>query len=174
MEFWNELLKVRKPTFAAVVGDCHGGGLELALACDVVFAEMSASFALPGIQAGLMPGCGGTQRLTRRVGKARAMEMILLGEPLGAYDAKRQGICTRVLPTGEVTMAAFDAAQQIARLSAPVLALAKEAVNAAFEMPLEEGLMLEKRDFWSIFALEDPHEGMAAALEGRAAVFRHR
>ena len=171
---WQALAGVRTPVIAAVAGHALGGGCELALLCDFIIAADTASFGQPEIKLGVIPGMGGSQRLTRAVGKAKAMDMILTGRTIGAEEAERCGLVSRVVPAADLLETALSAAETIAGWSKPVAMLAKETVNAAFEMPLEQGLRFERRVFHSLFALEDQSEGMAAFVDKRPARFRHR
>lgn len=163
-----------KPIIAAVAGHCLGGGLELAMLCDIIIAADSARFAQPEITLGIIPGMGGTQRLTRAIGKAKAMEMILTGRAIDAAEAERAGLVARVVPATELFDAALTLATRIAALPAPALAAAKAAVNAAFEMPLSDGLAAERRLFHRLFDTHDQKEGMTAFLAKRPAEFRNR
>lgn len=171
---WARLGAVRKPVIAAVSGFALGGGCELAMMCDFILASETARFGQPEIKLGLIPGMGGTQRLARLVGRGRAMELCLTGRMIDAAEALRIGLVTRVVPVGELLDEALKTAGAIAEMSAPVVALLKEAVNRADEAGLAEGLRVERRLFHSLFALEDPKEGMSAFVEKRPARFRHR
>lgn len=151
---WEALRSVRKPLIAAVNGYALGGGCELALMCDIIVAADSASLGQPEITLGVIPGMGGTQRLTRAVGKSRAMEMILTGARVSAGEAAKIGLVSRTVPAGELMAEVNKIAAKIAQYSAPVVAKAKDCVNAAYEGSLTEGLMHEKREFWSCFALQ--------------------
>jgi enoyl-CoA hydratase len=171
---WDRVRKISKPVIAAVAGWCLGGGCELAMALDIVIAAESAKFGQPEIKIGIMPGAGGTQRLPRAVGKSRAMEMILTGEPIGAAEAERIGLVARVVPNEVLEADALDLAAQIATRAPLALRLAKESVNAAYEMSLTEGLAHERRLFYLLFSSEDQKEGMAAFLEKRDPKFTGR
>jgi enoyl-CoA hydratase len=171
---WEAVLTIRKPVIAAVAGFALGGGCELAMMCDIVIAAENARFGQPEINLGIIPGAGGTQRLIRAVGKSKAMEMILTGRMMDAAEAERASLVTRVVPVAELVDEALKIGEKIAALSAPSVAMAKEAVNAAFEMTLKEGVRFERRLFHSLFSTEDQKEGMAAFAEKRAAQFRHR
>ena len=171
---WDHLSSIRKPVIAAVAGYALGGGCELAMACDFILAADTARFGQPEINIGTMPGAGGTQRLTRLVGKSKAMEMCLTGRLIGAEEAERIGLVSRIVPAGELKTEAIKTAAKIAALSRPAVMMVKEAVNAAYETTLAEGLRLERRAFQSTFALEDRKEGMAAFAEKRKPVFRNR
>jgi len=166
--------EMRKPIIAAVAGYCLGGGAELAMMCDIVIAADTARFGQPEITLGIMPGMGGTQRLPRAVGKAKAMDLILTGRMMEAAEAERAGLVSRVVPAAELLAEAVNIAEKIASFSAPIVAMAKESVNRAFDMPLGEGLRFERRLFHAMFATEDQKEGMAAFAEKRPAKFKHR
>lgn len=171
---WDTLAAVRTPVIAAVAGHALGGGCELALLCDFIIAADTAKFGQPEIKLGVIPGIGGSQRLTRAVGKAKAMEMILTGRTIGAEEAERSGMVSRVVPAADLLDDARSTAETIASMSAPVAMLGKELVNAAFETTLDSGIRLERRVFHSLFALEDQKEGMAAFIEKRKPDFKHR
>jgi enoyl-CoA hydratase len=171
---WERIKRVRKPMIAAVRGVALGGGCELAMACDMIVAAEDAQFGQPEIRLGVMPGAGGTQRLTRAIGKARAMELILTGDMLDAHEALARGLVTRVVPAEATVDAALDLAERIAEMPPVAVTAAKEAVNRAFELPLEAGLEFERRNFFMLFASEDQSEGMAAFTEKRPAVWRGR
>ncbi len=170
---WERITRCRKPVVAAVAGYALGGGCELAMMCDVIIAADSAKFGQPEITLGTIPGSGGTQRLTRAVGKAKAMEMILTGRMMDAEEAERAGLVSRVVPAAEVVDEAIKVAERIADMSVPVVAMAKEAVNRAFETTLAEGVRFERRLFQSTFATEDRKEGMAAFTEKRQPAFKN-
>ena len=171
---WETLKRVRKPVIAAVAGWALGGGCELALACDIVIAADSAKFGQPEIKLGIIPGAGGTQRLPRAVGKALAMDLVLTGRTMDAAQAERAGLVSRVVPLAELLDVALGAAQTICAMSGPSVALAKECVNRAYESPLAEGVLFERRIFHSLFATEDQKEGMDAFVNKRAPQFKHR
>jgi len=171
---WEEVTRIRKPVVAAVAGYALGGGCELAMMCDFIIAADNARFGQPEITLGVMPGMGGSQRLTRFVGKAKAMDMCLTGRMMDAAEAERAGLVSRVVPTAELLDEALKAADKIAGFSLPAVMMAKEAVNRAYETTLAEGLRHERRVFHSMFALDDQKEGMAAFVEKRAANFRNR
>jgi len=170
---WAAVAALRKPTVAAVNGFALGGGCELAMMCDIIVAGDTAVFGQPEVTIGTIPGCGGTQRLVRAVGKAKAMEMILTGDyKMDAAEALRAGLVARVVPAGETLAAAVELAARIARWSKPAVAMAKEAVNAAFESSLAEGVRFERRLFHSTFATADQKEGMAAFAAKRKPVWK--
>lgn len=171
---WERIAHCRKPTIAAVSGHAIGGGFELAMMCDIIIAAECARFALPETKIGAIPGAGGTQRLTRAAGKALAMDMILTGRRLTAEEARANGLVSRVVPDGEHLTTAVAVAQEIAGSSRPVVMIAKEAVNKAFETHLAEGIHLERRLLYSTFALHDRREGMTAFSEKRKPEFRNR
>ena len=171
---WETLKRIRKPVIAAVAGYALGGGCELAMMCDFIIAGDNAKFGQPEINLGVLPGMGGSQRLTRAVGKAKAMDMILTGRFIGAEEAERSGLISRVVPAEDVVEESLKAAEIIASKSKPVAMLAKEAVNAAFETGLAQGVLFERRIFHSLFASEDQKEGMAAFAEKRQPEFSHR
>ncbi|GLD92140.1 hypothetical protein PINS_up000673 [Pythium insidiosum] len=170
---WGDITKVTKPVIAAVNGYALGGGCELAMLCDMIIAGDKAKFGQPEITLGTIPGCGGTQRLIRAVGKSKAMEMILTGNMIDAHQAERDGLVARVVPADKLLEEALKTADKIASFSQPVVKMAKEAVNAAFEQSLQEGLKYESRLFWSSFATKDQKEGMAAFVEKRKPNFTH-
>ena len=171
---WDRVRRISKPVIAAVNGWCLGGGCELAMTLDLVIAGEGAKFGQPEINIGVIPGAGGTQRLTRAIGKSRAMEMILTGEPMDAREAERRGLVARVVPDELCVEDALALAARIATKSPIALRLAKEAVNAAYEMPLTDALAHERRLFYLLFASEDQKEGMAAFLEKRTPDFKGR
>jgi enoyl-CoA hydratase len=171
---WDHITAIRKPIIAAVAGYALGGGCEFALACDFIIAAENAKFALPEVTLGIIPGGGGTQRMARAIGKAKAMEMILTGRMMDAAEAERLGLVARVVPLERLMAEALATAEKIAALSQPVIASAKRAVNAAFETPLAEGLAFERKSIHALFALDDQKEGMAAFVEKRKPVFRNR
>jgi len=170
---WERLAQCRKPTIAAVAGYALGGGCEVAMMCDIIIAADTARFGQPEIALGTLPGAGGTQRLTRAIGKAKAMEMVLTGRMMDAAEAERSGLVARVVPAAELIGEAMKLAEKIAGLSRPAVMLAKEAVNRAFEMGLAEGLRVERRLFHASFATADQKEGMAAFAEKRPPVFKN-
>jgi len=171
---WERAAHCRKPLIAAVAGYALGGGCELAMMCDFILAADNARFGQPEINLGVVPGAGGTQRLTRFVGKSKAMEMVLTGRMIDAGEAERCGLVSRVVPLAELIPEAMKAARAIAGLSPVSVMMAKELVNAAYETPLAQGIALERRMFHSLFALEDQKEGMAAFVEKRKPEFRGR
>jgi enoyl-CoA hydratase len=171
---WETMRRVRKPVVAAVAGYALGGGAELAMACDIVVAAENAKFGQPEIKLGIIPGAGGTQRLPRAVGKAKAMDLVLTGRMMDAQEAERAGLVSRVVPADKVIEEALELAGVIASFSQASVMLAKEAVNRAYETTLSEGMIFERRLFHALFATHDQKEGMAAFLERRPAQFRHR
>ena len=168
---WDRVARTRKPIVAAVAGYCLGGGCELALMCDIVFAADTAKFGQPEISLGVMPGAGGTQRLARSIGKAKTMDLVLTGRTMDAAEAERAGLVARVFPADDLVDEAVRAAQKIAAFSPASVMLAKEAVNVAFETSLAEGVRFERRMFQALFATADQAEGMTAFVEKRAAQF---
>lgn len=171
---WEDLTRVRKPVIAAVAGYALGGGCELAMMCDFIIAADTAKFGQPEITLGVIPGMGGSQRLTRFVGKSKAMDMCLTGRMMDAAEAERSGLVSRVVPAAELIEEAVKAAARIADFSLPSVMMAKEAVNRSYETTLAEGLRFERRLFHSLFALEDQKEGMAAFTEKRKPNFANR
>lgn len=171
---WDRLPAIRKPIIAAVAGFALGGGCELAMMADFIIAADTAKFGQPEIKLGVMPGMGGSQRLTRLIGRAKAMDMCLTGRMMDAAEAERAGLVARVVPAADLLKEAVKAAETIASYSLPVVMMNKEAVNRATETTLTEGLRFERRVFQSLFALEDQKEGMSAFVEKRPAVFRDR
>jgi enoyl-CoA hydratase len=171
---WDHAARARKPIIAAVAGFALGGGCELAMQCDMIIAADNAKFGQPEIKLGVIPGIGGTQRLTRAVGKAKAMDLILTGRMMDAAEAERSGLAARVVPLAGLMDEAIKAAETMAAMSLPSLMIAKEAVNRAFETNLAEGIRFERRIFHSLFGTEDQKEGMAAFLEKRPPDFKNR
>jgi enoyl-CoA hydratase len=171
---WERVTTCRKPIVAAVAGYALGGGCELAMMCDTIIAADTAKFGQPEITLGIIPGAGGTQRLTRFVGKAKAMDMVLTGRMMDAAEAERSGLVSRVVPAGALFAEAVGVATRIAELSRPAVMIAKEAVNRAYETTLSEGVRFERRVFHSLFATEDQKEGMAAFVEKRKPRFKNR
>jgi enoyl-CoA hydratase len=171
---WETLRRVRKPVIAAVAGYALGGGCELAMMCDLIIATDSARFGQPEIKLGIIPGAGGTQRLPRAVGKAKAMDLALTARLMDAQEAERAGLVSRVVPAAALLDEAIAAATVIAGFPLPAVMMAKEAINRAYEVPLSEGLLFERRLFHSLFATEDQKEGMAAFVAKRAPQFKHR
>jgi len=171
---WETIRSVRKPVIAAVGGFALGGGCELAMMCDFIIAADTAKFGQPEIKLGIIPGAGGTQRLPRAIGKAKAMDMVLTGRMMDAAEAERAGLVSRVVPAAELLGVALAAAQTICELGGPSVMMAKEAVNRAFEGPLADGIQFERRMFHALFATEDQKEGMDAFLAKRKPVFKHR
>ncbi|NKC30493.1 enoyl-CoA hydratase [Falsiroseomonas selenitidurans] len=170
---WEDVLRIQKPVIAAVAGFALGGGCELAMMCDMILAADNAKFGQPEINLGIIPGAGGSQRLTRAIGKSKAMEMILTARMMDATEAERANLVARVVPLADLLPEALKIGEKIASLSGPSVAMAKEAVNAAFETTLHEGVRLERRLFHSLFATADQKEGMAAFAEKRKPDFRH-
>lgn len=170
---WENLTRLRIPVIAAVSGFALGGGCELAMMCDFIIAGDNAKFGQPEINLGVIPGMGGSQRLTRAVGKAKAMDMILTGRFMDAEEAERAGLVSRVVPADSAVEEALKAAEVIASKSKPAAMVAKEVVNAAFETGLSQGVLFERRIFHSLFATEDQKEGMAAFTEKRQPEFKH-
>lgn len=171
---WDDVAKIRKPVIAAVSGFALGGGCELAMMCDFIIASETAKFGQPEITLGVIPGMGGSQRLTRAVGKAKAMDMVLTGRMMDAAEAERAGLVSRVVAPDRLLDEALEAAARIASLSRPSVLMAKEAVNRALETTLEEGLRFERRLFQSLFATQDQKEGMTAFIEKRKPSFKNR
>lgn len=171
---WERIRATRKPLIAAVAGFALGGGCELAMMCDMIFAADNAKFGQPEIRLGIIPGAGGTQRLPRAVGKAKAMDLCLTARLMDATEAERAGLVARIIPADQLLEEALKAAQTIAEFSLPTVMMIKESVNRAFESSLTEGLLFERRVFHSTFALEDQKEGMAAFVEKRKPNFKHR
>ncbi|HSN34066.1 MAG TPA: enoyl-CoA hydratase [Ideonella sp.] len=171
---WETMKQVRKPVIAAVAGFALGGGCELAMLADFIIAADNARFGQPEIKIGIIPGAGGTQRLPRAVGKAKAMDLILTARMMDAAEAERAGLVSRVVPAERLLDEVFEAAAAICSMSLPSLMMAKESVNRAFEGPLADGIAYERRLFHSLFATEDQKEGMDAFLAKRKPAFRHR
>ena len=171
---WDRVARCRKPMIAAVAGFALGGGCELAMMCDMIFAADTAKFGQPEIKLGVLPGAGGTQRLPRAIGKAKAMDMCLTSRFMDAAEAERSGLVARVIAADKLLEEALAAAAVIAGFSLPVVMMIKESVNRAYESALQEGLLFERRTFHSAFALDDQKEGMAAFVEKRKPAFRNR
>lgn len=171
---WEAVARCRKPVIAAVAGYALGGGCELAMMCDFIIAADTAQFGQPEINIGIIPGAGGSQRLTRAVGKAKAMELCLTGRMMDAAEAERAGLVARVVAADALLDDTMKTADKIAAKSLPALMMCKESVNRAFETTLSEGLLFERRQFHSLFATADQKEGMAAFVEKRKAVWKHR
>jgi enoyl-CoA hydratase len=171
---WGKLAAVRTPTIAAVAGYALGGGCELAMMCDLLIAADTAKFGQPEIKLGVLPGMGGSQRLTRAIGKAKAMDLILTARTIGAEEAERAGLVSRVVPAADLLSEAKSVATTISQMSRSAARMAKEAVNRSFESTLTEGLLYERRLFHSAFATDDQTEGMAAFSEKRPPNFTHR
>ncbi|MFL1463104.1 enoyl-CoA hydratase [Roseococcus sp. DSY-14] len=170
---WEAVSMARKPTIAAVAGFALGGGCELAMMCDMIIAADTARFGQPEIKLGIIPGAGGTQRLTRAVGKAKAMDLVLTGRMMDAAEAERSGLVARVVPAAELMAVAMEAAATIAGYSLPSVTVAKQAVNAALETTLREGIRYERGVFYALFATADQKEGMSAFAEKRKPNFTH-
>lgn len=171
---WETVTRCRKPVIAAVAGYALGGGCELAMMCDFILAGENARFGQPEIQLGVIPGSGGTQRLTRFVGKSKSMEMCLTGRMMDAEEAERAGLVSRIVPTEELFDEALKVATKIAEMSRPAAMILKESVNRAYEVPLAEGVRFERRVFHSLFAFDDQKEGMEAFVEKRTPKFKNR
>ena len=171
---WESLKRIRKPIIAAVAGYALGGGCELAMLCDFIIAADNAKFGQPEIKLGVIPGYGGTQRLPRAVGKAKAMDLVLTARMMDAQEAERAGLVSRVVPLERVLDEAIEAATIIASMSLPSVIMAKECVNMAYEGSLNETLMFERRNFHALFATEDQKEGMQAFVDKRKPEFKHR
>jgi enoyl-CoA hydratase len=171
---WEKVSQVRKPIIAAVAGYALGGGCEMAMMCDFIIAADNAKFGQPEITLGTIPGAGGTQRLPRFVGKAKAMDLVLTGRMMDAVEAERSGLVSRIVPLAQLMDEALAAAEKIAGLSLPATMVAKEAVNRAFETTLAEGIRFERRTFHATFAFDDRSEGMAAFADKRKAAWKHR
>lgn len=171
---WERVTRCRKPVIAAVAGFALGGGCELAMMCDFILAADTAKFGQPEINLGVMPGAGGSQRLTRFVGKSKAMEMCLTARMMDAVEAERSGLVSRVVPAAGLVEEALKVAAKICELSLPIVMMTKESVNRSYETTLSEGVRFERRLFHSMFATEDQSEGMAAFVEKRKPNFKHR
>jgi enoyl-CoA hydratase len=171
---WERLTQCRKPVIAAVAGFALGGGCEIAMMCDIVIAAETAKFGQPEITLGTIPGAGGTQRLTRFVGKAKAMDLCLTGRMMDAAEAERAGLVSRIVPAAELLAEAVKVAERVAQMSRPVAMMVKEAVNRAYETTLAEGVRFERRLFHSTFAVADRKEGMTAFIEKRKPAFRNQ
>jgi enoyl-CoA hydratase len=171
---WDALRRIRKPIIAAVAGYALGGGCELAMVCDFIIAAENAKFGQPEINLGVIPGYGGTQRLPRAVGKAKAMDLVLTGRMMDVAEAERAGLVARVVPVERLLEEAVAAAEIIASKSLPSVVMAKECVNRAFESSLAESLLFERRNFHALFSTEDQKEGMKAFVEKRKPDFKHR
>jgi enoyl-CoA hydratase len=171
---WERMRTIRKPVIAAVGGYALGGGCELAMMCDMIIAADTAKFGQPEIRLGIIPGAGGTQRLPRAVGKSKAMDLVLTGRTMDAAEAERAGLVSRVVPADKLLEETLAAAAQVAEFPLQAVMAAKEAINRAFEAPLAEGMLFERRSFHALFATEDQKEGMSAFLEKRKPGFKHR
>ncbi|EAS66856.1 enoyl-CoA hydratase [Dictyostelium discoideum AX4] len=171
---WHDLTKIRKPIIAAVNGYALGGGCELAMMCDIIIAGEKAVFGQPEIKLGTIPGCGGTQRLIRAIGKSKAMELVLTGNNLTAVEAEKAGLVSKVVPVEELLTEATKMAEKIASYSQLTVAMAKEAVNASYELTLQEGIRFERRMFHSTFGTHDQKEGMNAFVEKRTPTWHNK
>jgi enoyl-CoA hydratase len=171
---WERVALCRKPVIAAVAGFALGGGCEIAMMCDIIIAADSARFGQPEITLGTIPGAGGTQRLTRFVGKAKAMDLCLTGRMMDAAEAERAGLVSRIVPAADLLTEAVKIAERVSEMSRPIAMMVKESVNRAYETCLAEGVRFERRVFHSTFAIEDRKEGMAAFIEKRKPAFRNR
>lgn len=171
---WDAMRRVRKPIIAAVAGYALGGGCELAMLCDIIIAAENAKFGQPEIKLGVIPGYGGTQRLPRAVGKAKAMDLVLTARMMDVHEAERAGLVSRIVPVEKLLEEAIDAATIIASMSLPSVIMAKECVNRAYEATLDESLLFERRNFHALFATEDQKEGMNAFVEKRKAEFKNK
>jgi enoyl-CoA hydratase len=171
---WERLAQVRKPAIAAVAGYALGGGCEIAMMCDMIIAADTAKFGQPEITLGTIPGAGGTQRLTRFVGKSKAMDLCLTGRMMDAEEAERAGLVTRIVPADQLLDEAMKTAEKIASFSQPVVMMAKEAVNRAYETTLAEGVRFERRIFHATFAVDDRKEGMEAFAAKRPPQWKHK
>jgi enoyl-CoA hydratase len=171
---WEIIKQVKKPVIAAVSGFALGGGCELAMMCDIIIAAQTAKFGQPEVKLGILPGAGGTQRLPRAVGKAKAMDLCLTARFMDADEAERAGLVSRVVPADKLMDEALAAAQQIASMSQPIVKMIKESINRAYEVSLAEGILFERRVFHSAFATEDQKEGMQAFIEKRSPEFKNR
>lgn len=170
---WEQVAKTRKPVIAAVAGYALGGGCELSMMCDIVIAADNAQFGQPEIKLGIIPGAGGTQRLTRAIGKAKAMDLCLTGRMMDAEEAERAGLVSRIVPLADLMDEAMKVATTVAGMSQPSTLICKESVNRAFETTLSEGITFERRMFHALFATDDQSEGMAAFAEKRKAAWKH-
>ena len=173
-EGWERIATCRKPVIAAVAGYALGGGCEVAMMCDFILAANTARFGQPEVTIGTIPGAGGTQRLTRLVGKSKAMEMCLSGRMMDAEEAERAGLVSRIIPADDLVEEAVNTAEAIAKLSLPIVMMAKEAVDTAYETTLAEGVHFERRLFHATFSTEDQKEGMAAFAEKRQPAFKNK
>jgi enoyl-CoA hydratase len=171
---WDRAARARKPVIAAVAGFALGGGCELAMQCDFIIAADNAKFGQPEIRLGVIPGMGGTQRMTRAIGKAKTMDLVLTGRMMDGAEAERSGLVARVVPLSDLMTETMKVAETIASMSLPAVMMGKEAVNRAFEVSLSEGIRFERRVFHSLFATADQKEGMAAFVEKRPAKFEHK
>lgn len=171
---WQRIAQCRKPVIAAVAGYALGGGCEIAMMCDIILAADTAKFGQPEIALGTIPGSGGTQRLTRAVGKSKAMELCLSGRTMDAVEAEKYGLVSRVIPAADLLSETMKLAEKIASMSLPVAMMVKESINRSYETTLSEGLLFERRIFHATFSLQDQKEGMAAFVEKRPAQFKQQ
>jgi enoyl-CoA hydratase len=171
---WETIRRIRKPVIAGVSGFALGGGCELAMMCDIIIAADTAKFGQPEIKLGIIPGAGGSQRLPRAVGKAKAMDLVLTARMMDAAEAERAGLVSRVVPAADLIDETLKIAATVASFSLPAVMMAKESINRAYELPLAEGVLFERRLFHSLFSTADQKEGMSAFVEKRAAQFRHQ
>lgn len=171
---WDRLLNIKKPIIASVSGYALGGGCELAMVCDMIIAADNAKFGQPEITLGVIPGAGGTQRLTRTIGKAKAMDMILTGRMMDAEEAEKMGLVARIFPADEINTESQKIAEKIAEMSQPIVKIAKQCVNQAMETGLRDGLLYERMNFYSCFATKDQKEGMEAFSEKRSSNFEDK
>ena len=171
---WERITRCRKPVIAAVAGYALGGGCEMAMMCDFILAADNAKFGQPEVTIGVIPGAGGTQRLSRLIGKSKAMDLCLTGRMMDVEEAERAGLVSRIIPVADLLGEALKVAANIANLSRPIVMMAKESVNSAMETTLAEGMKVERRLFHSVFATEDQKEGMSAFVEKRQPRFKHR
>ena len=171
---WETIRRIRKPVIAGVSGFALGGGCELAMMCDIIIAADTAKFGQPEIKLGIIPGAGGSQRLPRAVGKAKAMDLVLTARMMDAAEAERAGLVSRVVPAADLIDETLKIAATVASFSLPAVMMAKESINRAYELPLAEGVLFERRLFHSLFSTADQKEGMSAFVEKRAARFRHQ
>ena len=173
LDFWNDIAKIRKPIIGAINGFALGGGCEIAMMMDILYASEKAKFGQPEIKLGTIPGAGGTQRLTKAIGKSRTMELVLTGDMMDAEEAKQRGLVSKVFPHADLIPEAIKCAEKIASMSNPIVKIAKECVNVSYETTLSQGLLFERRQFHATFGFEDRKEGMTAFVEKRAPEFKN-